>query len=376
MSNEPDFKPRRPMMAPVPGPASISQQAIALREASAKQQAGNGPGLTQTGHPPLMQSSDQGRTWTPVLPAPIGNIAHAISSVMSEVGTIEKRGYNEHFRYHFARVEDVLEALTPLMGKHGLAIFQNEAAIKMEGSRMAVEYEFSVIHKSNERWPPLKQTGTAIARDSKGNLDDKAIAKCHTQARKYFLLGLFNVPAGDFPESDSDANGKEKKPVPGPSTSKPSKPVEDQARQGAPHQLAMPAGTSADQWANAYIRALGSAKSVEELQAWDQLNDDYLQRISDKYPEIYSTLTTAYERRLTDVSTPTYAMPEDAQEAMNWVATQLASAKTYEFAEQFWNQYVAPREPTFDHLDWEMLMAEWERTVARLGPPDKPDEAA
>jgi hypothetical protein len=268
--------------------------------------------------------------------------------------------------------------LTPLMGKHGLAIFQNEIKIVMEGTRMAVDYEFSVIHKSNERWPPVKQTGSAIARDRQGNLDDKAIAKCHTQARKYFLLSLFQVPAGDFPDSDGDANGKEKKPVPGPSTSKPAQPIEDQAEQGAPHKLAMPAGATADQWANAYIRALGIAKTVEELQAWDELNNDYLQRISDKYPAIYVMLTTAFGSRLAALK-PQETMPEDTQEAMNWIATKLAATTTYEEAEAFWNTQVSPQQAAFDQLDWEMLMKEWERAVVRLRPPDpepEPDKAA
>lgn len=376
MSNEPQSQPRRPMPVPGPGKATISQQAIALREASAKQQAGNGPGLIQQKPPPLMQSVDHGRIWTPMEPAPIGNIAGAISSVMSEVGTIEKRGYNDHFKYHFARMEDVLEALTPLMGKHGLAIFQNELKIVMEGSRMAVEYEFSVIHKSNERWPPLKQTGSAIARDRQGNLDDKAIAKCHTQARKYFLLGLFQVPAGEFPDSDGDANGKDKKSVPGPSSEGqrfgPDEKIKTPQEMTGPHKLALPAGATADQWANAYLRTLGSAKSVEELQAWDQFNDDYLQRISDKYPEIYKMLTTTYERRLTDVGGGN--MPADTQEAMNWIAGQLTAATTYKEAETFWNTYVAPRQTDFEQLDWEMLMKEFERAITRLRPPDDEPE--
>jgi hypothetical protein len=270
-------------------------------------------------------------------------------------------------------MEDVLDALTPLMGKHGLAIFQNEIEIKMEGNnRIAVVYEFSVIHKSNERWPPVRHTGTAIARDSKGNFDDKAISKAHTQARKYFLLSLFQVPAGDFPDSDSDANGKEKKPVPGPKSEsnidQHQRTPQDPTK---PHKIVMPAGSTADQWATAYLRTLGSAKSVAELTEWDKLNDDYLQRISDRYPEIYTTLTAAFDRRSADLSTPKQpALPDDTQEAMNWIATQLAAATTYEFAEQFWNQHVAPNEQKFDELDWELLMKEWERAETRLKAPD------
>ena len=61
---------------------------------------------------------------------------------------------------------------------------------------------------------------------------------------------------------------------------------------------------------------------------------------------------------------------KDAQEAMNWVASQLQLLKSWEGAKAFWNQYVAPRDKEFEQLDWEMLMQEWKRTETRLAPPD------
>lgn len=373
MSNEPEFrdKPRRAPMIPVPGPnaQSISERAIAMRQPAPNPQDAQPL-------PPLM-SYDSRTGAMGLAPTGVGQVAKAVSSVMREVGTIEKRGYNEHFKYHYAKMEDVLEALTPLIGKHGLTIFQNEREIKMEGNnRMAITYEFSVIHESGEFWPEkIRQTGTAIARDSKGNLDDKAVAKCHSNARKYFLLALFQVPAGDFEDPDADDRGNGKsKPVPGPGlTQKPAStpqadddkiPMQDTTK---PHKLVMPQGTSADQWASAYLKAIGKAKSVEEMELWDKLNDDFLQRISDRYPKIYEMLTTAVARRTADVAQEPAGMPADIQEAMNWVATQLSQANTYEFAEQFWNQYVAPQEAKFDPVDWELLMREWQRAEERFG---------
>ena len=61
---------------------------------------------------------------------------------------------------------------------------------------------------------------------------------------------------------------------------------------------------------------------------------------------------------------------------MNWVAAQLQQLKSWEGAKAFWNQYVAPRQADFDLLDWEMLMAEWQRTEQRLAPPDEPSPEA
>jgi hypothetical protein len=57
---------------------------------------------------------------------------------------------------------------------------------------IAVEYSFTVAHVSGETWPhALRQTGVSTCRNTKGGWDDKALNKCHTAARKYFLLALF-----------------------------------------------------------------------------------------------------------------------------------------------------------------------------------------
>jgi hypothetical protein len=61
------------------------------------------------------------------------------------------------------------------------------------------------------------QTGMSRCRDSKGGFDDKSMNKCHTAARKYFLLALFQIPTGDIDDADSadgqtGANGRKISP--------------------------------------------------------------------------------------------------------------------------------------------------------------------
>jgi hypothetical protein len=385
--NEPT--PRRSL---VPGPSSnqgIAAQAVAMREQKA-----------------VLEKAT--RAAPPILPFQgVGNLAKAIASVMASVGTIEKGGYNSFHRYKYARMEDLLVALTPLMGKAGLAIFQNEIEIKQIETRVAVTYEFSIIHESGEMWPERPRfTGMAMARDSKGNWDDKAINKCHTSARKYFLLALFQVPSGDFDDADpgpapqSDANQRqEKAPVPGPKDTAPESSARDQvarqaaqaskkaAEDGIPHKIVLGQGAGADQWASAFIKAIGKCASQDEIKQWDAANDQALQQMSQHYPDVYEAISAAVERRITDLEAAApvvkpglgngSGMPDpkpDAQEAMNWVASQLQQLKSWEGAKAFWNQYVMPREAEFDALDWEMLMQEWKRTELRLAPPD--DEVA
>jgi ERF superfamily len=393
--NEPT--PRRSLVPgpsnPVPGPSGIAAQAIAMREQKAA--------LEQKTREVFADKPAS----RPILPFQgVGNLAKAIASVMASVGTIEKGGYNSFHRYKYARMEDLLVALTPLMGKAGLAIFQNEIEIKQIETRVAVTYEFSIIHESGEMWPERPRfTGMAMARDSKGNWDDKAINKCHTSARKYFLLGLFQVPSGDFDDADSgqapeDANQRqEKAPVPGPKDATPERNAREQAAQqavqtskkatedGIPHKIVLGQGAGADQWASTFIRAIGKCASQDEIKQWDAANDQALQQMSQHYPEVYEAISAAVERRISDLeAAPPSPMSKpglgngsgmpspkpDAQEAINWVAAQLQQLKSWEGAKAFWNQYVMPHESEFDVPDWEMLMEEWKRTELRLAPED------
>jgi len=398
--NEPT--PRRSL---VPGPSGIAAQAIAAREQKAREVFAERPPMQSP--PPLPVDAPLYR-----VPGPTGKLAGAIAAVMAEVGTIAKGGFNKFHNYHYARMEDLLVVLTPLMGKHGIAVFQNELDIKQVESRIAITYEFTVTHTSGERMEGLRQTGMCIARNSKGEYDDKAINKCHTQARKYFLLGLFQVPSGDFEDSDEgpyqqQANQRqEKAPVPGPNNAPPKdaapeRSAVDQAAQqaarasqkaaeeGIPHKIVLGQGAGADQWAAAFIKAIGKCADQDEIVRWETANNGALQSMSEHYPDVYAAIGAAVERRLSDLEAPKQdgaapkpglgngsgKMPDpkvDAQEAMNWVAAQLQLLKSWEGAKAFWNQYVAPRDKEFDQLDWEMLMEEWRRTETRLAPPDEP----
>jgi hypothetical protein len=198
----------------VPGPSGIAAQAIAARAQEAREVFDDRPAVKLP--EPRINSIH------PLMPhQSVGKLAGAIAGVMAQVGTIPKGGYNAYHKYHYARMEDLLQVLTPLMGQHGIAVFQNEIEIKTVESRIAITYEFMVTHTSNESIQGLRQTGMCIARNSKGEYDDKAINKCHT-IRKYFLLSLFQVPSGDFEDADEGPytnQRQEKAPVPGPTPS-------------------------------------------------------------------------------------------------------------------------------------------------------------
>ena len=151
-------------------------------------------------------------TTLPAVPSGGGLVA-AIAAVMTEVHTVAKRGENTFHHYRYATMGDILKEITPLLGRHGIVIFQSETGRAMfdDDNVIAVEYAFTVAHVSGETWPqPLRQTGVSACRNSKGGWDDKSLNKCHTAARKYFLLALFQIPTGE--EADAD-QGEDEQPA-------------------------------------------------------------------------------------------------------------------------------------------------------------------
>jgi hypothetical protein len=337
---------------------------------------------------------------TPVAlpPTDTANIAKAIATVQASIGTVQKGGYNAFHQYHYVRMEDMLKILTPLMGKNGLAIIPNEVEVKMvEGNRVAVTYEFSILHESGERWPERPRfTGMAMARDRKGNFDDKAINKCSTAARKYFLSSLFNVPTddmddadeGEYPQKPQRTTQAESRRVPGPGPGPGPQQAEPQqapaqqapAQPSGPHKIVLGRNAGVAEWKNAYLDAIATAKTREEVLSYDTLNDTTLQRIHLEYPDVMAQIMAAVDKHIDKIETPTpqpaapavdtsFGMPkprENPQAAMAWIAEKLGEFKHYVAAENFWNQVVATRESEFTIPDWANLMFEWRATEARL----------
>jgi hypothetical protein len=145
-----------------------------------------------------------------------GGLVAAIAAVMKEVHVVAKRGENEFHRYRYATMGDILKEITPLLGRHGIVIFQSETGRAMfdDDNVIAVEYSFTVAHASGETWPhTIKQTGVSTCRNSKGGWDDKSLNKCHTAAQKYFLLALFQIPTGEEDDADRGENERPTKHI-------------------------------------------------------------------------------------------------------------------------------------------------------------------
>ena len=136
-------------------------------------------------------------------------IAKAILAVTREIGHIQKNGWNDFQNYAYPKWEDIKEKLSPLLAEHGLIPLQNEKTRHLieqndKGSMLSIVYEFSFTNEDGDTWPPIEWTALARLRDQKGISDDKAAAKRHTQAEKYFCIKQFKIRTADAIDSDAD----------------------------------------------------------------------------------------------------------------------------------------------------------------------------
>jgi hypothetical protein len=228
----------------------------------------------------------------PPLPATgIAQITKAIAGVMQEIDMVAKRGHNTFHHYHYARMEDILRQLTPLLGKHGLVVFQDETGRSMfdNDGVIAITYEFTVAHESGEIWPHrLRQTGVSRCRDSKGGWDDKSINKCHTAARKYFLLSLFQIPTGD--EVDADRG------------------EEDGADLESPKVVRTNKG-SAKSWTTKFLARIRQAPSLAGLDQCIEENHPHLNRLAAVAPDQKKIAEDAIARRRSELTPAVKSLP-------------------------------------------------------------------
>lgn len=196
-------------------------------------------------------------------------VVEAIAGVMAEIKPVEKLGFNKFHGYAHARIGDLNAELTPLMGKHGIVAFQNEVKRDMfdNGSVVAIQYEFTIVHKSGEVYPERPViTGMARCRTTKESFDDKTFNKCHTAARKYFLIGLFQIPVSD--EDDAD----EHHGADGPTRPRPTRRPPAPDGRATPDVVAIVDGEHPSAWAERFKKACGQSDSPATIQKWYQAN--------------------------------------------------------------------------------------------------------
>ena len=139
-------------------------------------------------------------------------IIKKIAAIMSEIGAIEKNRRNPQQGYSFRGIDDIYNALQPLLAKHGVVIIPNvieQHREEREGrnggaliySILKVEFSFIATDGSS-----IKAVTIGEAMDS----GDKSCNKAMSAAMKYACLEVFCIPTEE--EKDTEYQTHEVKP--------------------------------------------------------------------------------------------------------------------------------------------------------------------
>lgn len=126
--------------------------------------------------------------------------------VMKQVKYIQKTGFNDFHRYHYATEADVNEKVREVLAEHNVVMIPNVKSHSVREHTNAkgkteyivtMEVEFTFIDGD---------TGEKISFTTYGegqDAGDKGTYKAFTGAQKYALMKAFMIPTGDDPEADN-----------------------------------------------------------------------------------------------------------------------------------------------------------------------------
>lgn len=127
------------------------------------------------------------------------SIYKAITEIAGELSKtgVEKSQHNSHGRYNFRGIDDVYNALAPLLARHGVCIFPRvinrecSDRPKKDGGMMffvTVEVEFDFVCALDGSKHIVKTFGEAM------DTSDKATNKAMSAAYKYAMFQVFCIP--------------------------------------------------------------------------------------------------------------------------------------------------------------------------------------
>lgn len=137
-------------------------------------------------------------------------VHQAMSGVMADIGAVGKDRRNEHFKYQFRGIDDVLNAVHAALVKHGvfyLPLVEDAdygVAGKQRVATLKVRYRF---------YGPAGDSVEAVTVAEGMDSGDKAPNKAMSAALKYALIQVFAIPTEDTAEPDREAPDMNGEPV-------------------------------------------------------------------------------------------------------------------------------------------------------------------
>jgi len=137
------------------------------------------------------------------------NVFGKISAIQAELGAISKNGRNAFQNYDYMKESDIVNAINPLMVKHGVVMIPNTGGATVhdlaKGKLTMFQMQFKIVNVDD---PEDYTTIMTVGQGSDNG--DKGAYKAMTGAKKYALMQTFMIATDDDPEKDSSVTSKVK----------------------------------------------------------------------------------------------------------------------------------------------------------------------
>lgn len=136
-----------------------------------------------------------------------GMIYGKLVSIMQKLGPVGKDQKNTHQNYNFRGIDDVMNAVNPLLREHGVfvrpEVLSSEREERSSGSKVMtttiLRVRFSFIAEDGS-------TESCVVQGEGGDYGDKSSNKAMSAAFKYAFLQIFCIPTeGVLDEGDADS---------------------------------------------------------------------------------------------------------------------------------------------------------------------------
>lgn len=153
----------------------------------------------------------------------LANLSVALARAQAEFKPVGKSGYNQYDKYHYAELEDYMQAVSAALAEHGLALVSSVDDVVELADRttsggkiehaVRVKMSIRIVHTSGE-WIETSAWGEGQDRG------DKAVYRAVTGARKYGVASALGLVTSDDPEKGETADPEPPKPAPRPAESR------------------------------------------------------------------------------------------------------------------------------------------------------------
>jgi hypothetical protein len=237
-----------------------------------------------------------------------GAIFGKMVAIFQEVDAIAKTARNTSQGFNYRGIDDVYNAINPILAKHGVFMTakilektREERVTRRDSGKDSV-LAFTCLHMS---YRFNAEDGSFVETESEGegmDSGDKSSNKAMSVAHKYALLQAFCIPTKDLDDPDAQSHevaprqSQGRPPAEQPKGNPP--PRTEAPKQQANNSRVAPAKA----WAEEATRFVLTIKDGKALETWNTKNAKAIAAARDLAPEAHKALLAAIDKRRADLN--------------------------------------------------------------------------